>query len=61
VGKPFRFVDASIERIDNITVDKQDETLGHGTEGHEDRSCYKVEYCEFFQIAPDMGLIGILI
>jgi hypothetical protein len=43
---PLDFVDISIERVDNITVDKQDETLGHGTEGYEDRS-YKVDYCKF--------------
>jgi hypothetical protein len=35
---PLAFVDISIERIDNITVDKQDETFKHGTEGYEEQN-----------------------
>jgi hypothetical protein len=46
-GPSLNFVDISIERVDSITEDKQDETLVHGTEGYEGRS-YKVSYCKFF-------------
>jgi hypothetical protein len=41
-------------------LDKQNETLGHGTEGSENGS-RKVNNCKFLGIAPEMVPIGKLV
>ncbi|XP_063934223.1 uncharacterized protein LOC135146010 isoform X2 [Zophobas morio] len=57
-GPSSNFVDISIERVDSITVDKQDETLVHGTKvGLHQRIEKKYKSSDSFTLGKSLKLL----